>query len=76
MDDDNEYRTLRAWLCAACCALFIVFAIPAAVMSYDDTLIAEMVKNGADPISARCGIVGPTGLAPSIICSNYSKVTK
>lgn len=54
--DESVFR-LRLWQSVIAGIVLAVCAL-AASSAYDSTLVAQAVKNGADPIRARCGIVG------------------
>jgi hypothetical protein len=65
--DDNEF-----WINFVRCviAFFCVLIITAGgCSSYQSALIADAIKNGADPIAARCGVVGPKD--PDALCALY-----
>lgn len=67
MDSDDRFW-LGLWKVCAACVLGVAATIGSCTYG-ESRLVADMVKAGADPIAARCGISGSAGSAPCAIIS-------
>jgi len=54
----------------ACICLTVVLLAPVACTMSRQAVIAEAIKNGADPIAAKCAIEGDTTREP--VCMAYT----
>lgn len=55
MDDNQFWATI--WGCVTAVVISVVATIGGCT-AYEDHLIGEAIKAGADPIDARCGVAG------------------
>lgn len=55
-------------------AIVVLLLSPVACTMYQDKLIVEAIKNGADPILTRCAVSGTTATA-SALC-NVRQISK
>ena len=62
-------REPLVWAFAILCATLVLLSPAACTMNRQHT-IAEAVKNGADPIAAKCAIEGDSGHTP--MCLAYA----
>ncbi len=61
-------RELLVWAFAICCAALVLLAPVACTMVRHQT-IAQAIKDGADPIAAKCAIEGDTNQMPVCIAA-------
>lgn len=55
-----DTKTMVVWVAAIMAVFALLFSPVACTMKRQD-LIADAIKNGADPISAKCAIEGDSG---------------
>ncbi|MEY5097763.1 MAG: hypothetical protein RJA36_482 [Pseudomonadota bacterium] len=62
-------RDLLLWAFAILCVALVLMSPVACTMARQNT-VAEAIKNGADPIAAKCAIEGSTEHTP--LCVAYA----
>ena len=65
MDDNTYWATI--WKLVAISFAALVMTIGGCTV-HQQTKVTELVRAGADPIKARCGVVGVTGSSDAAIC--------
>ena len=60
MDSEQKFWT-RIWGIAAATLCAIVLTVGGCTMN-QSSKVAELVKHGANPVAARCGVIGPSSM--------------